>query len=248
MKMKTRFALGLLAAFTVIMTGCESTGAKRAFLDTNLLANSKEEGISLAEALPSAEEVTPGAKIEVIETKDATGSETKDKARIEAENRAKGEARMAAEVSLREGASQEEKASPGKISKDQASADKPPVEKVPTEKHASDKVSTEKPFVDVAALADSPAERPASRSERTEGAVVADKAPLFEGKVVLVNQAKKFLIVDFREAKVPPVRSELGVYRGGVFVGSLRITEPVKPPLASADILSGTLRRGDVVQ
>ncbi len=70
----------------------------------------------------------------------------------------------------------------------------------------------------------------------------------FIGTVVLSPLQKKFVVVDFRNGEVPPIRSELGVYREGIFVGSVRISEPVKPPLASADILSGALRRGDVVQ
>jgi hypothetical protein len=77
--------------------------------------------------------------------------------------------------------------------------------------------------------------------------VSPDESP-FEGSVVLLNLQKGFVIVDFGKGKVPPARSELGVYRGGIFVGSVRITPPIKPPLASADILNGTLRRGDTVR
>lgn len=70
----------------------------------------------------------------------------------------------------------------------------------------------------------------------------------FEGTIVLLNLQKGFVIVDFADGKIPPPRSELGVYRGGTFVGSVRITPPIKPPHASADILNGSLRRGDQVR
>jgi len=70
----------------------------------------------------------------------------------------------------------------------------------------------------------------------------------FIGVVVLLPSKKNFVVVDFRSGEVPPIRSELGVYRRNMFVGSVRIAEPVRPPLASADILSGTLKRGDVVR
>ncbi|MCC7519395.1 MAG: hypothetical protein IT578_09450 [Verrucomicrobiae bacterium] len=70
----------------------------------------------------------------------------------------------------------------------------------------------------------------------------------FEGVVVILNLQKGFVIVDFSNSKLPPPRSELGVYRDGVFVGTVRITPPIKPPFVSADILSGTLRRGDRVR
>lgn len=81
--------------------------------------------------------------------------------------------------------------------------------------------------------------------------VAASEAPSespFEGTVVLLNLQKGFVIVDFARSKMPPARSELGVYRGGIFVGSLRITPPAKGSLVAADILSGTLRRGDTVR
>lgn len=70
----------------------------------------------------------------------------------------------------------------------------------------------------------------------------------YEGTVVLLNLPKEFVIVDFARGKVPPARSELGVYRSGIFVGSVRITPPSKGSLVAADILTGTLRRGDTVR
>ncbi|NUN92757.1 MAG: hypothetical protein HUU04_03130 [Verrucomicrobiae bacterium] len=73
-------------------------------------------------------------------------------------------------------------------------------------------------------------------------------APSFEGTVVLLNLQKGFVIVEFSDGKIPPPRSELGVYRGGTFVGSVRITPPIKSPHASADIINGSLRRGDQVR
>ena len=72
--------------------------------------------------------------------------------------------------------------------------------------------------------------------------------PIFVGHIVLLNQEKNFVVIDFERGMVPPVRSELGVYRNDIFVGSVRITDPVKPPMASADILTGVLRQGDVVR
>ncbi|MDD2706648.1 MAG: hypothetical protein PHV34_01460 [Verrucomicrobiae bacterium] len=88
---------------------------------------------------------------------------------------------------------------------------------------------------------------------KSEGSVVvttseaASKSP-FHGKVALVNLQKKFVVVNFQGSEIPPLRSELGVYRDGIFIGSLRITDPIKPPLATADVVTGTLRRGDVVR
>ncbi len=73
--------------------------------------------------------------------------------------------------------------------------------------------------------------------------------PSYTGSVAYLSSPKDFVIVDFKEKNnVPPIRSELGVYRDEQFVGSIRITAPVNPPLASADVMQGTLRQGDVVR
>lgn len=71
---------------------------------------------------------------------------------------------------------------------------------------------------------------------------------LFTGHIILMNFNKNFVVIDFDQNGVPPIQSELGVYRNSEFVGSIRITNPIKPPLASADILTGTLRNGDEVR
>ena len=72
--------------------------------------------------------------------------------------------------------------------------------------------------------------------------------PTFRGSVIVINPQKKFLIVDFQGGTaIPPLKTEMEVYRGGQRVGIIRITEPIKAPLASADIVKGTLARGDIV-
>ncbi len=70
----------------------------------------------------------------------------------------------------------------------------------------------------------------------------------FVGHIVILNQEKNFVVVDFERGVIPPVRSELGVYRNDIFVGSIRITDQIKSPMVVADILTGTLRQGDTVR
>ncbi len=70
---------------------------------------------------------------------------------------------------------------------------------------------------------------------------------LINGIIIIVNQNENFAVVDFQDGVVPPPESELGVYRNDQFVGSIRITPPIKNSFASADILKGTLQRGDIV-
>jgi hypothetical protein len=89
---------------------------------------------------------------------------------------------------------------------------------------------------------------PSAPSSPSAPAGNESSANTFSGHIISIDQNKKFVIVDFHRGTVPPVGSELGVYRNDQFVGSVRITHPVKPPLTSADVLTGTLRRGDVVR
>lgn len=162
----------LLTALGLALSGCESTDSIPHFVSDENLANTKEEALALAEGLPSAEEVAPGAKP------------------------------APATVAARE--------------------------------------EPKKAYVEESTLRDSPAPKLAATPPSVESP--------FLGMIVLLNLQKGFVIVDFSKSRVPPMRSELGVYRSGIFVGSLRITPPSKPPLVSADILTGTLRRGDTVR
>ena len=82
-------------------------------------------------------------------------------------------------------------------------------------------------------------------SASTAGASISSR---FVGEVVIFNPNENFAVIDFRNGEVPPARAELGVFRDGGPVGNIRIIEPRKPPLAFADVLSGKLRRGDIVR
>lgn len=66
------------------------------------------------------------------------------------------------------------------------------------------------------------------------------------GVVMLVNPNKNFAVIDFGTSTVPSVGAGLSIFRGGRMVGSVKITEPIKAPLASADIVNGTLASGDL--
>lgn len=68
------------------------------------------------------------------------------------------------------------------------------------------------------------------------------------GTVIRLDPKENFVVINFGSGYVPPLHSELDVYREGQVVGSIRITNPIKPPFASANILAGTLRHGDVIR
>jgi hypothetical protein len=60
-----------------------------------------------------------------------------------------------------------------------------------------------------------------------------------------VNAQHKFIVIDFTSHAMPLVGTELTVYRDGQRVGAVRITEPVRAPFATADIIEGELQVGD---
>ena len=64
-------------------------------------------------------------------------------------------------------------------------------------------------------------------------------------KIVLVNPELAFVVIDFSSRVMPPVGTRLNVYRGDKYIGAVRITEPERARLATADILQGEVRVGD---
>ena len=64
-------------------------------------------------------------------------------------------------------------------------------------------------------------------------------------KIVSVNPELGFVVVDFSSRVMPPVGTRLNVYRGDKNIGAVRITEPVRARLATADIVEGEVHVGD---
>jgi hypothetical protein len=64
-------------------------------------------------------------------------------------------------------------------------------------------------------------------------------------KIALVNSELQFVVIDFSSRVMPPVGTRLNVYRGDKNIGVVRITEPVRARLATADIVEGEIRVGD---
>jgi len=64
-------------------------------------------------------------------------------------------------------------------------------------------------------------------------------------RVASVNTELGFAVVDFAAQTMPPVGTRVNVYRGDKRVGTVRITEPVHAPLATADVVDGEVRVGD---
>ncbi len=64
-------------------------------------------------------------------------------------------------------------------------------------------------------------------------------------RVASVNTEFGFAVIDFAAQTMPPMGTRVNVYRGDKRVGTVRITEPVHAPLATADIVDGEVRVGD---
>jgi hypothetical protein len=81
----------------------------------------------------------------------------------------------------------------------------------------------------------------------THAASHLEPAPLETGggKIASVNSELGFVVVDFTSQTMPALGTRLNVYRGDKRVGVVRITEPARAPLATADIVEGEVRVGD---
>jgi hypothetical protein len=82
-------------------------------------------------------------------------------------------------------------------------------------------------------------------SQATPAASQFGPAP---AKIVSMNPELQFVVIDFSSRVMPAVGSRLNVYRGDKAVGVVRITEPVRARLATADVLQGEVRVGDGVR
>ena len=65
------------------------------------------------------------------------------------------------------------------------------------------------------------------------------------GRIATVNSPGQFAVLDFNVGRIPPLRSELNVYRGKEIVGVVRLTGPARDNFVAADIVNGELVVGD---
>ena len=231
MKIKSTsdLALPFVLAVSLAMVGCETT-QKNASRDEPEYAD------------PG----TPVAKEEPAVDANADAVAARDEAMLlaEAEPSAKADAKAEARA-----------ATPPAPEKKAETPATPPAEPTPAPEKtepAAPETKTPEPTPEPApAATTTPAPAPITEVKPEEAPAAAPTpadATTYEGRISIVNQKKGFVVIDFQQTGVPPVRSEMGVYRDNQFVGSIRITPPVKGSMATADTLTGTLRRGDVVR
>jgi hypothetical protein len=67
------------------------------------------------------------------------------------------------------------------------------------------------------------------------------------GRVVSVNLALRFVVIDFPIWRMPLPEQHLGVYRAGQKVGEVKITGPALETTVAGDLITGEAQRGDEV-
>ena len=65
------------------------------------------------------------------------------------------------------------------------------------------------------------------------------------GRISRVNSGGGFVILTYPLGKLPPVGKRLGVYRDGMKVGELKVSEPQYQQNTAADITAGEAQAGD---
>ena len=71
---------------------------------------------------------------------------------------------------------------------------------------------------------------------------------VFSGKVALVKNNLKYVVIQGGIGEVPPAGSKLNVYRGENKVGELQVSTQSQASNYAADILSGSIEVGDTVR
>jgi hypothetical protein len=89
-----------------------------------------------------------------------------------------------------------------------------------------------------------------ARAGQVSGPAVIESAEFAAAvpRIVAVNAEHRFVVIDYRSRSLPPIGAQLGVHRGGTRVGTLRVSEPSRSRLGTADILEGDPRVGDEVR
>lgn len=118
---------------------------------------------------------------------------------------------------------------------------------VTTPKPATSLFPADNPKNTPAVSVPSAAAQPATTSVKpvTEGKATPGQT---SAKVVMVNKELKFVVLEFTTSAIPTPGSQMSLYRGADRVATVKATEPMKPPLVTADILDGDPRKGDEIR
>jgi hypothetical protein len=79
------------------------------------------------------------------------------------------------------------------------------------------------------------------------GGTIVTPARVKSGRITLVNPSARYVIVTFSLGQLPARESRLQVYRNGLKVAELKVTDFTRDINAVADILAGECQVGDEV-
>jgi hypothetical protein len=68
------------------------------------------------------------------------------------------------------------------------------------------------------------------------------------GRVTLVNEKLRFVVVTFPLGQVPPVGNRMNVFRNGAIVGEIKISQQQRDDNTVADIVLGEAKKGDEIR
>jgi hypothetical protein len=79
-------------------------------------------------------------------------------------------------------------------------------------------------------------------------ALIVTPENVLAGKVVKINTAGRFVVLNFPIGRMPPLDQRLNVYRLGLKVGEIRVTGPQLDDNVVGDIVTGDAQTGDEVR
>jgi hypothetical protein len=68
------------------------------------------------------------------------------------------------------------------------------------------------------------------------------------GKIVSVNPALRFVVMDFTVWRMPALDQRLHVYRNEQRIGEVKVTGPTVDSTVAGDLMAGEARPGDEVR
>lgn len=68
------------------------------------------------------------------------------------------------------------------------------------------------------------------------------------GRIALVNEKARFVIIDFTNSRPPELEQKLAIYRAGLKVADVKVSGPFRNTTVAADIMAGEVRYGDEVK
>lgn len=103
-----------------------------------------------------------------------------------------------------------------------------------------DRVATEPDF-------NAPVSGSITNATGTEARIVTPAAAV-QGRIATVNSTLRFVVITFAPGQMPPAATRLGVYRNGLKVGELVLSQQHTGDSAVADIAAGDAQAGDQVR